>query len=212
MQPSDFCAIIRSASCSVFIPSLAAIPWRCDTMSADSIRLKSYIWQRDSMVGRILCFSVVARMNIACAGGSSSVFRNALNAACDSMCTSSMMYTLYLPTWGGMRTCSLSERIPSTELLLAASSSYIEYERCWLNDWHDSHLLHGSPSPVGARQLIVFAKILAQVVFPTPRGPQNRYACASFPLWMAFLSVVVSDFCATTDSKLSGRYFLAETI
>ena len=29
---------------------------------------------------------------------SSRVFRKALNAACESMCTSSMIYTLYLPT------------------------------------------------------------------------------------------------------------------
>lgn len=45
------------------------------------MRLKSYIWQRDRIVGMILCFSVVARMKIACCGGSSSVFRKALNAA-----------------------------------------------------------------------------------------------------------------------------------
>ena len=49
------------------------------------------------MVGRILCFSVVAKMKTAWAGGSSRVFKNALNAAWLSMCTSSMMYTLYLP-------------------------------------------------------------------------------------------------------------------
>ena len=45
------------------------------------------------MVGMILCFSVVARMKIACAGGSSSVFRKALKAAAESMWTSSMMNT-----------------------------------------------------------------------------------------------------------------------
>ena len=88
----------------------------------------------------------------------------------------------------------------------------MEYERCWLKDWHDSHWLHGSPFPVGLVQFIVLANMRAQVVFPTPRGPQNRKACASLPLWMAFLSVVVSDFCATTDSNVSGRYFLAETM
>ena len=36
---------------------------------------------------------------------------------------SSMIYTLYLPICGGIRTCSISERMSSTELLLAASSS-----------------------------------------------------------------------------------------
>ena len=58
------------------------------------MRLKSKIWQRERIVGRTLCFSVVAKMNTAWAGGSSRVLRKALNAACDSMCTSSMMYTL----------------------------------------------------------------------------------------------------------------------
>ena len=50
------------------------------------------------MVGMILCFSVVARIKIACFGGSSNVFKKALNAAEESMCTSSMIYTLYFPT------------------------------------------------------------------------------------------------------------------
>ena len=67
-------------------------------MSGMLIRLKSKVWQRDRMVGRILCFSVVARMNIACAGGSSSVLRKALKAAVESIWTSSMIYTLYFPT------------------------------------------------------------------------------------------------------------------
>ena len=31
------------------------------------------------------------------AGGSSNVFKNALNADCESMCTSSIIYTLYFP-------------------------------------------------------------------------------------------------------------------
>jgi hypothetical protein len=40
----------------------------------------------------------------------------------------------------------------------------------------ESHLSHGSIFSVGLKQFIVFAKILAHVVFPTPRGPQNKYA------------------------------------
>ena len=55
-------------------------------------------WHLDRMVGRILCFSVVARMKIAWAGGSSKVLRKALNACEESICTSSMIYTLYFPT------------------------------------------------------------------------------------------------------------------
>ena len=43
------------------------------------------------MVGMILCFSVVAKMNLAYAGGSSKVFRKALKAEVLSMWTSSMI-------------------------------------------------------------------------------------------------------------------------
>ena len=36
------------------------------------------------------------------------------------------------------------------------------------------------------KQLIVFARIRAQVVFPTPRGPQNKNACAKWLFTIAF--------------------------
>ena len=47
---------------------------------------------------------------------------------------------------------------------------------CTFRATPDSHWLQASPSAVGVMQLIVLAKIRAQVVFPTPRGPQNKYA------------------------------------
>ena len=61
----------------------------------------------------------------------------------------------------------------STELFDAASSSWMLSERPSLNERHDSHSLHAS-APRGARQLIALAKMRAQVVLPTPRGPQKR--------------------------------------
>ena len=61
-------------------------------------------------------------------------------------------------------------------------------------------------------QFIVFAKILALEVFPTPRGPQNRYAWASCPLFIEFLRVVAMLSCPTRPVKLFGLYFLADTI
>ena len=73
----------------------------------------------------ILCFSVVAKINIACAGGSSNVFKNALKALALNMWTSSTIYTLYLPACGAKRTWSTKVLISSTELLLAASNSWI---------------------------------------------------------------------------------------
>src|SRR5258708_40120193 len=92
------------------------------------MRLRSYIWQRERIVCNILCFSVVARIKMAYGGGSSYVFKNALNALALRMCTSSTIYTLYLPACGAKRACSTRLRISSTELLLAASSSWMFME------------------------------------------------------------------------------------
>ena len=64
---------------------------RCSTIFATEMRRKSKRWQRDKMVGNTFSGSVVAKINFTCAGGSSSVFNSALNAAVESMCTSSMM-------------------------------------------------------------------------------------------------------------------------
>src|SRR2546423_6801675 len=81
-----------------------------------------------------------------------------------------------------------------------------------LNDLQEWQTLHASPSFLGFSQLIVLANILAQVVLPTPRGPQNKNAWARWPLLIAFLSVVVICSCPTTVSNVWGRYLRAETI
>src|SRR5436190_641084 len=128
------------------------------------------------------------------------------------MCTSSTIYTLYLPACGAKRTCSTSALISSTELLLAASSSWIFKEMPSLKLVQELHVLHASPSGCRFSQLIVFARIRAQVVLPTPRGPQNKNACANWLFLIAFLSVVVICACPTTVLKVWGLYFLAETI
>jgi hypothetical protein len=60
--------------------------------------------------------------------------------------------------------------------------------------------------------LIVFASIRAQVVLPTPLGPQNKKACASWLWRMAFFKVVVICACPTTVSNVCGLYFLADTM
>ena len=59
---------------------------------------------------------------------------------------------------------------------------------------------------------MVLAKILAALVFPTPLGPQNSYAWASWPLAIEFFSVLTMFSWPTRDPKESGLYFLAETI
>src|ERR1700722_2664018 len=59
---------------------------------------------------------------------------------------------------------------------------------------------------------MVFARIRAQVVLPTPRGPQNRKACANWPFLMAFFRVVVIWDWPTTVEKSWGLYFRALTM
>jgi hypothetical protein len=81
-----------------------------------------------------------------------------------------------------------------------------------LNETHDWQVSQASMDGEGRSQLIVLARIRAQVVLPTPLGPQNRNACASWLFFIAFLSVFVIDFCPTTVSNVCGRYFLADTI
>ena len=43
-----------------------------------------------------------------------------------------------------------------------------------------SHSLHGSPS-CGFKQFTALANILAEVVFPVPLPPLNKYACPTLP-------------------------------
>src|SRR5690242_82892 len=150
-HPSLFSAIICSAVLSAVMCSFSQISCRCSTVSLLVILLKSKIWQRDKMVGIILCFSVVAKIKMAKDGGSSKVFRKALNAAEESMCTSSIIYTLYLPACGANRTCSTKVRISSTELLLAASSSWMFIELPLSKETQELQMLQASPSGVRFR-------------------------------------------------------------
>src|SRR5688572_23414949 len=152
-----------SASGSKVTCSFFAIKARWWLMSSVLMRLKLNTWHRDRMVGMILCFSVVARMNLACFGGSSRVLRKALKAELLSMCTSSITYTLYAPSCGANRTWSTRWRISSTELFDAASSSYTLSEAPLLNETQDSHLSQASPAAEMLMQLMVLAKIRAQV-------------------------------------------------
>ena len=80
-------------SCSATKDSRLAMSW-------GMMRLKENRWHRERMVAGTLCSSVVARMNIRCSGGSSRIFKRALKAGVESMCTSSMIYTRFF-TWAG---------------------------------------------------------------------------------------------------------------
>ena len=60
-------------------------------MSWGWMRLNAKRWQRERMVAGTLWSSVVARMKIRWAGGSSRIFSRALKAEMESMWTSSMI-------------------------------------------------------------------------------------------------------------------------
>jgi hypothetical protein len=80
-----------SAAGSTSIPSASEISRSFSESSETPGRQKSKLWQRLMIVGKTLCFSVVASMKTTCSGGSSSIFRRALNASVVSIWTSSMM-------------------------------------------------------------------------------------------------------------------------
>ena len=91
MPPSAERAISDTASSCASRPMSESTWRRRLTIRLTGMRRKSNRWQRDRMVAGSFCGSVVARMNTAWAGGSSSVLSSALNAPVESMCTSSMM-------------------------------------------------------------------------------------------------------------------------
>ena len=87
-----------------------------------------------------------------------------------------MIYTLYLPFVGKKLTSSRIVLISSTPLLDAASISITSVDEPFNMSIQFSHSLHGSPS-FGFKQFTALAKIFADVVFPVPLPPVNKYAC-----------------------------------
>jgi len=80
--------------------SSEAIYSSLDVKSLASIFLKSYLWHLDIIVSGTLCVSVVAKINFTNSGGSSNIFKSALNAHLESICTSSIIYILYFAIVG----------------------------------------------------------------------------------------------------------------
>ena len=91
IPPSALCATSSRASSSNSASSAMQITRSLSTISPVPRRWKSKRWQREWMVAGTFCGSVVHSTKTTCEGGSSKVFSSALNAAVESMCTSSMM-------------------------------------------------------------------------------------------------------------------------
>jgi len=60
-------------------------------MSISEILLKSYLWHLEIIVSGTLFVSVVASINFTNSGGSSRIFKRALKAHFDNICTSSII-------------------------------------------------------------------------------------------------------------------------
>ena len=105
-------------------------------------------------------------------GGSSSVFRNAFQAAVESMCASSRMYTRLPPCIGASATFSRSSRMSSTELFEAASISTTSSEVPAMIAGLRRLGVEVGAAPPSA--LSAQASSLAIEVLPVPREPTNR--------------------------------------
>ena len=91
MPPSASRARSSAAPSVRFMLSLPATNLRRLAMTSASSRRKLKRWQRETIVAGTLRSSVVARINMRCSGGSSSILSSALKALVESMCTSSTM-------------------------------------------------------------------------------------------------------------------------
>ena len=139
--------------------------------SAES-RWTSNCCVRLRMVGSTFSGSVVASTNTTWSGGSSSVFSSVLDAAVDSMWTSSRMYTFVRPG-EPIDARLMRSRMASMPLLEAASSSWTSKERPSSMATHESQTPHGSPSMTSV-QFRTLPRMRAVEVLPVPRGPLKR--------------------------------------
>ena len=177
IAPSDKEATIFNAFSSASILLDSHTTFNLFTMFSNEIFLKSNLWHLDKIVAGSFWGSVVANINLTCAGGSSNVFNKALNAPVDNMWTSSIIYTLYFARVGKKLTSSLISLISSTLLFDAASISTISVKAPESAALHISHSLHGSPS-FGFKQFTALANILAAEVFPVPLHPLKNQLIA----------------------------------
>ena len=146
---------------------------KCCTMCSRLMFLRLNCRQRDKTVIGNFCGSVVAKRNLTCAGGSSRVLSRALKLLVESMCTSSIRYTLKRPRDGAYWTFSSNSRVSSTLVRLAASTSIRSINRPLAIS------VQAEQTPQGfeltpTSQFRHLASKRAMEVLPTPRVPVNR--------------------------------------
>src|SRR5688572_5286130 len=217
MEPSAARPIIDSASGSASTFSAPSTAESRPRISGPLMRLKSKRWSRLNTGAAncaIFCGSVVAKTKTTRGGGSSRILRRAFHASRVSMWASSMMYTFQRVSPDGAYIArSRRSRASSTPRFEAASiSTTSRLDAPDQMRTHDTHWPHGSPDASRFSQLSAIASTRARVVFPVPRGPHNRYPCATLPLAIAPRNVLETCVCTATSAKFFGRYFRANEI
>src|SRR5512141_2968798 len=105
---------------------------------------------------------------------------------------------------------SRSSRASSTPRFEAASISTTSRLELPLQiRWQEPQTPQGSPLGCLFSQLSAIARTRASVVFPTPRGPQRRYPCATLPRSIAPRRVLETWDCTATPANVFGRYLRA---
>src|SRR5947207_5732407 len=128
------------------------------------------------------------------------------------------MYTLWRPSAeAAYMARSRRSRASSTPRLEAASSSTTSrFAAPVQTRVQESQAPHGSPagSPAAPRrsQFSAIARMRAAVVFPTPRGPANRYPWATRPPATAPRSAAATWSWTSRSENFLGRYLRARAI
>ena len=135
---------------------------------------KSKRWQRDRMVTGIFWTSVVAKMNLTCGGGSSSVLSRALNAAVREHVDFVDDVDLVARAAGAV----LDVAAELADLVDAAVAGAVDLEHVDVVAGGDAAgrcRRRRRASGVGPfSQLSALARMRAVEVLPTPRAPVNR--------------------------------------
>src|SRR5918999_2112175 len=96
-------------------------------------------------------------------------------------------------------------RVSSTFECEAASISMTSIDEPSAMATHEAHTPHGfGVGPFS--QLSALARMRAVLVLPVPRGPVNRYACATRSSFIAFASVLVTCSCPRISPKVWDLY------
>ena len=153
-------------------------PWQPLHDCGSAIRRKSKRWQRDRMVSGTLCDSVVAKMNLTCGGGSSSVLSSALKAPVREHVDLVHDVDLVAVARGPVRD-AVAQLADVVDAVVARRRRSRRTSTAVPRGDLDARVARAAGrAAVGAAvsQFSALARMRAVVVLPTPRAPVKRKA------------------------------------